>query len=251
MTPRILALDTSTEQLVLALIAAGETFVDEREGGAKASSQLLSAVDALFVRAGHAVADLDAVAFARGPGAFTGLRTATSVAQGLSLALGCPTLAIDSLQIVAEAGRDEARRQWSARVALDAAWPRRVLVLMDARMTQIYAAAYAWDGGATGHALEPSALVSPDEVKRWLAPEVGIELVVGSALTAYGADLALPASLVTQPGDTGRGDALAKLAMLAWHQGPHLDAADTVPIYVRDKVALTEAERGVQMTEKP
>ena len=88
---------------------------------------------ALLAEAGCTLAELDAIAFGCGPGAFTGLRTACSVAQGLAFGAGKPVLAVDSLMLVAH----DARSQHAA----DEVW-----VAMDARMDEIYAAAYRWLG---------------------------------------------------------------------------------------------------------
>ena len=100
--PRLLAFDTSTEALAIALVLPGRTLVVETEGGALASTRLIPQIVALLERGGSTLAQLDAIGFGRGPGAFTGLRTACSVAQGLALGAGKPVLPIDSLMLVAE-----------------------------------------------------------------------------------------------------------------------------------------------------
>jgi tRNA threonylcarbamoyladenosine biosynthesis protein TsaB len=221
--PLILALDSSTETMALALAMDGRTEVCEAGGGAQASARMLPEVQALLARAGHTLADLDAIAFGQGPGAFTGLRTACAVAQGLAFGLGKPVLAIDSLMLVAEDAR--------AQGAGDDVW-----VAMDARMGEIYAAHYC--RACTGwQTLDAPALYKPDALlAHWGQPVA----VAGSALAAF------PVLAVFSPGVAlmrSRATALAALARAAWDQGPHLDAAQALPVYVRDKVALTTAER--------
>jgi tRNA threonylcarbamoyl adenosine modification protein YeaZ len=129
----LLAFDTATERISIALAARGQVWQHDGEGGAKASATFLPAILGLLRDAGVQVTDLDAIAFGRGPGAFTGLRTACSVAQGLAFGSGRPVLPIDTLLALAE----------DARVGAD---PVRIWAVMDARMQEIYAARYAWDG---------------------------------------------------------------------------------------------------------
>ena len=132
----LLALDTSTDQLSVALQRTdGQRFAHTGAGGAQASASLIPAVQALLAQAGLSLSDLSAIAFGRGPGSFTGLRTACAVAQGLAWGAGVPVLPIDTLLAVAEAAR-------SAHGAT------HVLALLDARMNEVYAAEYAWRDAA-------------------------------------------------------------------------------------------------------
>ena len=128
--PRLLALDTATERMFVAVVAGERQWLADEAGGAHASQRLLPLAFDLLARAGLKLGELDAVAFGRGPGAFTGLRTACSVAQGLAFGAGLPVLALDSLALVAE----DVFAQHDA-AAL------RLWVAMDARMDEAYAAA--------------------------------------------------------------------------------------------------------------
>jgi len=225
----LLAIDSSTEALVLALSAPSERFFFEGEGGAKASAEILPQVQGLLSRAGLCGEQLDAIAYGRGPGAFTGLRTACAVTQGLAFGWNKPVLAIDSLMLVAEDARQQAGQ-------LD----EPIWVLMDARMNEIYAACYQWSQGRW-QVLDAPALYSPEALKaRWQgqAPRA----VCGSALLPFAAQLAL-GDAAAWPQCRSRAVALAALAEQAWAAGELLDAAEAMPVYVRDKVALTTAER--------
>jgi tRNA threonylcarbamoyladenosine biosynthesis protein TsaB len=218
--PTLLALDTATDTLALALVHPGGTELFEGEGGPQASARLLPEVHTLLARAGLALADLDAIAFGQGPGAFTGLRTACSVAQGLAFGLNKPVLALCSLMLVAEDAR--------AQGAGDDVW-----VAMDARMGEIYAARFVWaDGG--WHVREAPALFRPEGLLSYWGQPVA---VAGSALTAFAG---MPAGIAHT---CSRAQALAVLAPAAWAAGQARDAAEALPVYVRDKVALTTAER--------
>lgn len=225
--PVLLALDSSTDTMALALVTPGQTKVFEAAGGAQASARMLPEVKGLLASAGVRMGDLDAIAFGQGPGAFTGLRTACAVTQGLAFGLAKPVLAIDSLMLVAE----DARMQGAG----DDIW-----VAMDARIGEIYAARYRWDG--VWQVLEAPALYAPEALAaHWGQPAA----VAGSALAEYAAALGPLAN--AWPQSRSRAAALGALALAAWQRGDTLDAAEALPVYVRDKVALTTAERALKV----
>jgi tRNA threonylcarbamoyladenosine biosynthesis protein TsaB len=227
--PCLLALDSASERLAVAVVAGERQWCAEEEGGARASQRALPLAFELLAQAGLQPSGLDAIAFGRGPGAFTGLRTACAVAQGLAFGLGRPVLAIDSLALVAE----DARAQQGA--AAESLW-----VAMDARMDEVYAAPYRWADG-TWHALRAPALWTlPALAAAW--QEAPPACVAGSALAAFGARLRLGNALCVGA-VRDRAAALARLARTAWQRSEGIDAAEALPLYLRDKVALTTAER--------
>ncbi len=228
---KLLALDTATEVMAVALVVDGQDVLGlNLPGGALASQHLIPQIMALLDRRGLTVHDLDAIAFGRGPGAFTGLRTAVAVAQGLAFGADKPVLPLDSLLLVADDARQDSRYQADL-----PCW-----VLVDARMDQLYAAAYRQ--GASGWQTEVApALYDPADLHTlWqAAPPVQ---VCGSALAVMGDRLGLGVATVLQgPGD--RAAALARLAVAAWLGGSRLPAEAALPLYLRDKVAQTTAER--------
>jgi tRNA threonylcarbamoyladenosine biosynthesis protein TsaB len=229
---RLLALDTATERMAVALADGAAEWLLNAEGGAAASATLLPAVLAQLAERQMQPSDLQAIAFGCGPGAFTGLRTAVSVAQGLAFGIGCPVLPICSLLIVAE----DARQQ--AGVAEGA--PYAIWVAMDARMGEVYAAAYRFDG-ATWHETSAPALYDLPTLQTVWQGQPPAQ-VAGSALTAFAGRLPL-AEAVQWPQVANRAAALLRLARRAWVDGPHLPADQALPLYLRDKVALTTAER--------
>ena len=227
--PRLLALDTATERMAVAVVDGARHWGAEEAGGAQTSQRLLPVVFGLLERAGLTLADLDAVAFGRGPGALTGLRTACSVAQGLAFGAGLQVLPIDSLALIAEDA-------W-ARYG-DAA--RQVWVAMDARMDEAYAAAYRRGDGQWVATHEPALWTVAALAAAWQRDPP--TCVAGSALEAFADRLPSgPALRLGVPHD--RAAALANLARQAWLQGQAVDAALALPLYLRDKVALTTAER--------
>jgi tRNA threonylcarbamoyladenosine biosynthesis protein TsaB len=222
----LLAIDSSTDSLAIALTGAGEARLYEGSGGPKASEQLVPQCMRLLAEAGLALADLDAIAFGRGPGAFTGLRTACAVAQGLALGASLPVLPLDSLMLVAE----------DARLQQAGALEGPLWVAMDARMDEIYAAEFRFEDGRWQVLCEPALYAPAALVERWGRPAA----VAGSALRVFPQ---LGSIAPAWPEQASRSRALASLALQAYAAGPLLDAAEAQPVYVRDKVALTTAER--------
>ena len=147
----LLAFDTATERISIAVAAHGRTWTHEGEGGARSSATFLPAVMALLDEAGVSVAALDAIAFGRGPGAFTGLRVACAVAQGLAFGAAKPVLPVDTLLALAEDAR--------AGAADFAVW-----ALLDARMDEIYAAEYVHGAGGWTVRTAPM-LTSPEALE--------------------------------------------------------------------------------------
>ncbi|MBV8500846.1 MAG: tRNA (adenosine(37)-N6)-threonylcarbamoyltransferase complex dimerization subunit type 1 TsaB [Paucibacter sp.] len=221
----LLAIDSSTDSLAIALTGPGETRLFEGSGGPKASAQVVPECLRLLGEAGLTLADVDAIAFGRGPGAFTGLRTACSVAQGLALGASKPVLPLDSLMLVAEDARLQAGE-------IDGP----LWVAMDARMDEIYAAQYRFEQGRWRALREPALYAADALVECWGRPAA----VAGSALRVFPQ---LGEIARTWSEEASRARALASLAQQAYALDSLLDAAQAQPLYVRDKVALTTAER--------
>jgi len=223
----LLAFDTSTEQLSVAVqrAADGRRLTHQGAGGAQASATLIPTVQRLLTEAGLALGDLHAIVFGRGPGSFTGLRTACSVAQGLAWGAGVPVLPLDTLLAVAEAARQSAGAT-------------RVLALLDARMGEIYHAEYAWADAGWQTLAGPA--VSPPE--RLPLPADGAVLA-GNAFAPHGERL--PAALRALPRVDAlpTAEALLALAPAGLTAGRAVPADQALPLYIRDKVAQTTAER--------
>ena len=223
----LLAFDTASERMTIALTSHGRSRSHVAVGGAKASATLIPSILALLNEGGTTLAAVDAIAFGRGPGAFTGLRTACSVAQGLAFGADKPVIPVDNLLAVAETARAGRQRF-------------HVWATIDARMDQIYAAEYRFDAGRWQELHAPMLTDCEQLAERWkLDPP---SAVAGDALSVFGTRM--------QVGDAERmPDArlepasLLLLATQAWNVGAVVDAASALPLYVRDKVAETTAER--------
>jgi tRNA threonylcarbamoyladenosine biosynthesis protein TsaB len=240
---RLLAFDTSTEAMSIALSLPDRTLAFEGVGGMLASQRLIPGILSLLAQGQVSLAQLDAIAFGSGPGAFTGLRTACSVAQGLALGSGKPVLALDSLMLVAQ----DALESTQAADGFD------LWVAMDARMDEVYAARYRWSSTAMAqgswHTLAAPAVYSLGALhERWHAQPP--ECIAGSAIDAFGERLQTGAAKLV-PATRSRAAALAPLARAAWARGEVVDAALALPVYLRDKVAQTTAEREAARAAAP
>ena len=227
---RLLAFDTSTERLSIAVQHGDARFSHEGDGGAQSSAALIPAVRGLLAQANLTLKSLDAIVFGRGPGSFTGLRTACSVAQGFAYGAGVPVLPIDTLLAVAQ----DARTRHGA---------TRVLALLDARMNEVYSAAYDWAGDAW-HAQGDMVVVAPEALRGPQgAGDAAGWVLAGNAFAAYGERL--PAALADWPQLDAwpTASALLDLAPPLLAAGRAVDAAQALPLYIRDKVAHTTAER--------
>ncbi|MBI4987565.1 MAG: tRNA (adenosine(37)-N6)-threonylcarbamoyltransferase complex dimerization subunit type 1 TsaB [Rhodocyclales bacterium] len=222
---KLLALESSTDLFTAALLIDGR--IVEREGapGVAHSEIALPLVQALLDAEGVALAGLDGIAFGAGPGAFTGLRLACSVAQGLAVGAGLPVLGIGSLEALALGAGDGP-----------------VYVCTDARMNEAYCAAYRVCGGSVETVIAP-AVVAPDAVP--VPPGEGW-LGCGSGFAAYADALAArlgPAIGRIDASARPRAALLLRLAAQRFARGEGIDAALAAPLYVRDKVAMTTRER--------
>ncbi len=235
---KLLALDTSTEVLSVAVCGDNPDGVPHvwqhsGAGGAQASSTLIPVVMALLEQARLRLDELDAIAFGAGPGSFTGLRTACSVAQGLGFGAHVPLLPIDTLLAVAEEARH--LRQDPA----DAAQPWRVQAALDARMDEMYVAHYVFDSNqwATQKDCE---LIRPEDLQ--VDPHA---VLAGNVGAAYGArlggrpDVTVLAALPTAT-------AMLRLAPALLAAGLAVPAEQALPRYIRDKVAKTTDERAAE-----
>ena len=229
--PVILALDTATERLCAALRDGRRFHTVDEAGGPAASARLLPVLNTLLAQAGIEGEALDAVAFVRGPGAFTGLRTACAVAQGLAWGWRRPVLALDALMLVAE----------DAGALAPLAEGDEVAVAMDARMDEIYAARYAWRGDRWQVLEAPALWAWPVLAEAWSGRAVAV--LAGSALEPFAGRMRWPAAARHQPQTHDRAAALGRLSLRAYAEGGLLAAADALPLYLRDKVAQTTAER--------
>jgi tRNA threonylcarbamoyladenosine biosynthesis protein TsaB len=225
----LLALDTSTEWMSIALQRgsgdAATVWQHQAAGGALASSQLIPEIQRLMALADRRFDELEAVLFGAGPGSFTGLRTACSVAQGLAFGAGITVLPVDTLLAVAE----------DARVQLGAPDVLAVTALLDARMDQVYAASYLFESNQWS-IRKGYSLISPEA----LEADVN-DVLAGNVFAAYGARL--PVGQQRRVSALPTATAMLRLAPALLAAGLAVPPELAIPTYIRDKVAQTTAER--------
>lgn len=221
----ILAFDTSTEWCSAALWLDGDVRHTAVEAGQTHSRILLPMIEGLLAETGLTLAGLDAVAYGKGPGAFTGLRIACSVAQGLAMGAELPVLGVLTLEAMAE------------ETAAD-----RVVACLDARMGQIYGAVLQRVEGRWV-ALEGTGLYRPEDAplpvdENWIG--------CGSAFRAYAEALGRRYAdrlSATRADVIPHARSIARLAAAAFGRGEGVPPEAAEPYYVRDKVALKRSER--------
>jgi tRNA threonylcarbamoyladenosine biosynthesis protein TsaB len=228
---KLLAIECSTDRLSVAVCHGDERWQYQGAGGAQASATLIPAIMDLLAQASLPLHALDAIAFGRGPGAFTGLRTACAVAQGLGLGAHLPLLPIDTLMLLAQAAK---KTQDST---------TRVLAVLDARMGQVYVAAYE-DSSQGWRCVQAPCLCQPENLD--IPPEWHSQawVLASNAVGLYPEALALAAQQGATLFETWpQALCLLDVAAQAFARGETVTAAHALPLYVRDKVALTSAER--------
>ncbi|MCC6171976.1 MAG: tRNA (adenosine(37)-N6)-threonylcarbamoyltransferase complex dimerization subunit type 1 TsaB [Gammaproteobacteria bacterium] len=228
---KLLALEVSTEACSVALLDDGRLATRHEELGRGHAERLLPMIDELLRGAGLALAQLDAIAFGRGPGGFTGVRLGASVAQGLAFGAGLPVVPVSTLGAVAQSVLD-----------LDPG-VEVVLVCSDARMQEVYWAAF--ERGPDGLARTLTAeRVDPPAAVDFAAPAgrrfagAGRGFAVHAALAArYAGVGTLHATLLPQAA------AVARLAVAEVQAGRTRPAREALPVYVRDQVARPTLRR--------
>lgn len=221
----ILAFDTSTEYLSLALLKGGETFRYDCNASQVHSQIILPQIQALLDSASLQLSDLQGITFGAGPGSFTGVRIAAGVAQGLGFGANLPVVSVCTLLALAEASGAD-----------------KVIACLDARMGEVYHAAYEKVDNAWQCIIEPG-LYKPDAVPAiagagWVGAGSGWQTYAEQLSAAYVEQLQ-----ATQPQLLPIADAILKLALPIFAKGEAKPASEAMPIYIRNRVALKTAER--------
>jgi tRNA threonylcarbamoyladenosine biosynthesis protein TsaB len=225
----LLAFETSTRRLSVALWHDGEIRerdIDLPNGG---SEVLLPWVHELLAEGEIAPSQLDGIAYGAGPGGFTGLRLACGVAQGLAFGLERPVVGVGSLEVL-------------ARAAFESTGAKKVFTCFDARMNEVYSAAWLLRDAVPMQVLPP-AVSAPGDVHvpngtDWLGCGDGFDSYSDALGGVLGGTLGRIRS-----GIFPTAGALVALAARRFARNEGVDAAQAAPLYVRDKVALTTAER--------
>ncbi|MBE5254276.1 MAG: tRNA (adenosine(37)-N6)-threonylcarbamoyltransferase complex dimerization subunit type 1 TsaB [Enterobacterales bacterium endosymbiont of Blomia tropicalis] len=225
MSARILALDTATEACSAALLNQQQIDARFEIAPRDHTQRILPLIEELLLAQQLDLTELDALAFGRGPGSFTGVRIGIGIAQGLALGAALPMIGISTLATLAQG----AWRQHGA---------RRVLAAIDARMGEVYWAEYQRDEKGNWHGEASESVLSPDAVLarmqklegEWSMAGTGWqaypELQQGHALQLRASDVLLPAAQDMLP-----------LAQQAFEQGNTVAPEQAEPTYLRNEVA--------------
>ncbi|PWF49377.1 tRNA (adenosine(37)-N6)-threonylcarbamoyltransferase complex dimerization subunit type 1 TsaB [Massilia glaciei] len=229
--PIILAIETSSELASCALIRDGAVLARESSGVRTHSQSILPMVQELLAEAGLTLAECDALAFGAGPGSFTGVRTACGIAQGLAFGAKLPVVPLITLAAMALACHQQTG-------ATD------IVTVLDARMGEVYWAQYRLADHLADRwqTLSEPALCAPGAVEP--LPASGPFAACGNGFAAYpeafaGRGWAAGAHADIMP----HARELAQLAGAALAAGATVGAADAQPLYLRNKIAFTSAER--------
>ena len=221
----LLALDTATEACSVALLHEGRVLSHYEVAPRLHAQLLLPMVQRILGEAGVALAAVDAIAFGRGPGAFTGVRIAIGVVQGLAFALDKPVLPVSNLAVLAQ----RALREHGA---------QQVAAAIDARMDEVYWGCYRAEQGEMR--LQGAEAVLAPELAQLPRGAEGDWFAAGTGWGTYGARIAL-APTGSEPAMLPHAQDLLSLATFAWQRGEALPAEQAQPVYLRDNVATPKA----------
>jgi len=227
--PTLLSIETSSEIASAALLIGERVLQRTTVGVLNHSQSILPMVQSLLHEAGLVLADCDAIAFGSGPGSFTGVRTACGVVQGLAFGAGLPVIPVVTLQALAQAERER-----SGAV--------NVLTALDARMGEVYWAQYRYDEQlAAWQTVTGPTLGKPGTVCARMAEGL---VLAGNGFSACAGLFTLTPQLLASARDAvPQAAAVARIAATELAAGRTLSALDAQPLYLRNKIALTSAER--------
>ena len=227
MSAKILALDTATEACSVALMVGDDVYSRSEVAPRDHTKKILPMVDDVLHEAGLTLQDLDALAFGRGPGSFTGVRIGIGIAQGLAFGVNLPMIGISTLAALAQGAY---REQGLTQVAC----------AIDARMSEVYWARFERQSNGTWREVDAECVVAPELLVDTLASE-DVDQAWATAGTGWAA---YQESLSTLPfvlQDSGllypQAQDMVVLAQQEWKQGRTLPVEETSPIYLRDTVA--------------
>ncbi len=239
---KLLAVETATEACSAALFIDGE-IIERYQLAPKEHTQLiLPMIDSLMAEAGLKPFDLDALAFGRGPGSFTGVRIATGVIQGIAFGVDLPVVPVSTLAAIAQDFFDKEEEAQGGRVSENTAF-----IAMDARMGEIFWGVYQRDQQGFAELIGKEAVTPAELVEFPSLTGVG----VGSGWGVYKDTLmSRLEGLVShcEPDYLPRAGIIAKLGVTGFTHGLAVAVEQAMPVYLRDKVAKKEAERSIPTT---
>ncbi|KJY85254.1 hypothetical protein TW81_01245 [Vibrio galatheae] len=225
MSVKILALDTATENCSVALLVDDKVYVRSEVAPRDHTKKVLPMVDEVLKEAGMGLSDLDALAFGRGPGSFTGVRIGIGIAQGLAFGADLPMIGVSTLEAMAQGVY---RKHAVSHVA----------TAIDARMSEVYWGRFARQDDGTWTAADAECVMPPQLVADESVTDEQLWFMAGTGWDAYSAQLA-EVKFNTQKSEVLFPDAedIVQLAKIEFAKGNTVDAEEASPVYLRDTVA--------------
>lgn len=225
MSAKILALDTATEQCSVALMVGDKVYSRSEFAPRDHTKKILPMVDEVLKEAGLALSDLDALAFGRGPGSFTGVRIGIGIAQGLAFGADLPMIGVSTLAAMAQGAY---RQQGVTHVAS----------AIDARMSEVYWGRFERQEDGSWNEIDAECVIPPSVLAKEVQKDDKTWTKVGTGWQAYADDLAaLPLTLTESEILYPDSQDIVYLAQFEWAKGNTTAVEDSSPVYLRDTVA--------------
>ena len=223
----LLALETANDHCSVALYDGKQVLALREDGRAREQTRLiLPMIDSMLAEAGLSMPDIQLIAFSRGPGSFSGVRINAAVAQGLAWTHDIPVVPVSTLRALAQAAWRTAQH-------------RSVVAVLDARMNELYCAAYQLDAGQLMQASSVEQLIPYADSS---FPVDAAQAIVGSGSALFNPSL----SLARYPELHASAVDVAQLGYADWQAGKAVTAAEALPVYLRDNAwkKIAEQQRG-------
>ncbi|WP_367680240.1 tRNA (adenosine(37)-N6)-threonylcarbamoyltransferase complex dimerization subunit type 1 TsaB [Candidatus Fukatsuia anoeciicola] len=223
MSVRILAIDTTTEACSVAIWNNGEICTLFKVCPRKHTRYILPMIQKILADSGLSLHQLDALAFGRGPGSFTGVRIGISIGQGLALGANLPMISVSTLQTLAQGGWRQSGVQ-------------QVLVAIDARMGEIYWGQFTQNTSGYWLGIDSEAVITPKQASIYLQSLVGHWVTVGTGWQIY-PDLITNSKAILLTGQVilSQAEDMLPLALQSWYNGDIIKVEQAEPIYLRNK----------------
>ncbi|NHB95642.1 tRNA (adenosine(37)-N6)-threonylcarbamoyltransferase complex dimerization subunit type 1 TsaB [Photorhabdus stackebrandtii] len=223
MSTRILAIDTATEACSVALWNDGAVLAQFEISPREHTQRILPMVQSVLVESGLSLQQLDALAFGRGPGSFTGVRIGVGIAQGLALGADLPVIGVSTLNTMAQG-------------VFRLTGATQVLTAIDARMGEVYWGQYTRDQKGEWQGSGTEAVLKPEQVQALMVSLNGGWGIAGTGWQAYPqlmtSHLTLTDSGITLP----HAEDMLPLAVQMWQNGEMTAVEQAEPIYLRNEV---------------
>lgn len=234
MHPKVLAVETATEACSAALLIHNEVIVRFQHAPRQHTQLALPMLEAVLKEGGITLTDVDAIAFGCGPGAFTGLRIAAGIAQGLALSVDIPVVPVSTLAALA---------QHMVHQSVSSQRGQGIIASLDARMQEVYWGEYRRNSSGLVELIGEEQLGSPEKMLANTLDETQ-KIAIGSGWDVYASELfdkAYPDNLHIENGILPSAEYIAKLALPLFEQGKAVAAEDAQPVYIRNNVAKKSA----------